>query len=121
MAKHSIIKTSITTELLVGCKSHVHIVLQVQVGQGGRHLPAVPGGRVSPTDPAVRVVRLDLLDLSAPDPLLSLSGKNTTPVLVIPIIILVSLRQSNCFIELNIPLLSVPLHQGIPVNQSHNK
>lgn len=78
--------------MLVQYKAHVHIFLQVQVGQGGPYLPATLGGLVGLTDLAVQVVQLDLLDLSAPDPLLSLSGKDTTPVLVILVIIHVTLR-----------------------------
>lgn len=62
---------------------HIQIFPRVQVGQEDRCLPAALGGQMGLIDPAVQVVPLDLPDLSALDPLLSLSGKNTTPVLAV--------------------------------------
>lgn len=96
-------------------EAHVQIFLQVQAGQGGQGPPASPGGRVFPTALAVQAAQLDLLDLSAPDPLLSLSGKNTTTTLAIQAIIPVAERYAHHFINLDIPLLSGPLDQRIPV------
>lgn len=74
------IKTLSTVKLLAKCISHIQIFLQVQVGQEDQYSPAALGGQVGLTDPAVQAVLLGLLDLSALDLLLSLSGKKTTPV-----------------------------------------
>lgn len=57
--------------------------------------PAAPGAQVGLTDPTVQAVPLDLLDLSALDPLLSLSGKNTTSVLAMHTPVQVGWRLSD--------------------------
>lgn len=70
-------------KLLGQCAAHIQIFLQVQVGQVDPCPPAALGGQVGLTGPTVQAVPFDPLDLSALDPLQSLSGKNTTPVLEI--------------------------------------
>lgn len=75
--------------------------------------PSIPVLQVGLTGQDVQVVPSDPPDLSVLVPLLTLSGENTASALAKG-----WSYSSGLFTELNIPLLSVPLGQLSPVNQS---
>ena len=77
MSHHSVSQHLDKKLSLAKSVSHIQIFLRVQAGQEGQSLPVALGGQVGLTDLTVQAAPLDLLALSALDPLLSLSGKNT--------------------------------------------
>lgn len=72
-----------TVKSIAQSVAHIQIFLQVQVGQVDLCPPLTLEVQVGLCDQSVQAVPFDLLDLSALVPLLTLSGKNTTLVLVI--------------------------------------